>query len=54
MWRLRRDVEGGEFMRREPWLADPDVSLYHGDCLEVLREMPDASVHMCATSPPFY
>ena len=23
-----------------PWLTDPDVTLYHGDCLEVLRELP--------------
>ena len=37
-----------------PYLADPDVVLYHGDCLEVLRTLPDRSVHMCATSPPFY
>lgn len=37
-----------------PWLADPDVTLWHGDCLDVLRELPSASVHMCATSPPFY
>jgi DNA modification methylase len=37
-----------------PWLADPDVTLYHGDNLDVLRTLPDKSVHMCATSPPFY
>lgn len=37
-----------------PWLADPDVTLYHGDALDVLRKLPDESVHMCATSPPFY
>jgi DNA modification methylase len=36
------------------YLEDPDVTLYHGDCLEVLRTLPDRSVHMCATSPPFY
>jgi len=35
-------------------LADPDVALYHGDALEVLRTLPDASVHCCVTSPPFY
>jgi DNA modification methylase len=37
-----------------PWLDDGDVRLYHGDNLDVLRQMPDRSVHMCATSPPFY
>jgi DNA modification methylase len=36
------------------WLDDGDVRLYHGDNLDVLRAMPDRSVHMCATSPPFY
>ena len=36
------------------YLQDPDVTLYHGDALEVLRTLPDRSVHMCATSPPFY
>ena len=37
-----------------PYLSDPDITLYNGDALEVLRELPDKSVHMCATSPPFY
>ena len=37
-----------------PYLQDPDATLYHGDCLEVLRELPSSSVQMCATSPPFY
>jgi DNA modification methylase len=37
-----------------PWLQDPDITLYHGDNLDVLRTLPDKSVHMCATSPPFY
>jgi hypothetical protein len=38
----------------QPYLADVDVRLYHGDCLEVLHSLPDRSVHMCATSPPFW
>ena len=38
----------------DPLAADPDVTLYHGDCLDVLRQLPTGSVHMCATSPPFY
>ena len=36
------------------YLEDPDVTLYCGDALEVLRALPDCSVHMCCTSPPFY
>lgn len=38
---------------RVPYLADPDVTLYQGDALEVLRELPDESVDCCATSPPY-
>lgn len=28
------------------------ISVYHGDCLEIMRTMPDASVHACVTDPP--
>lgn len=41
-------------MRREPFLRDADVTIYVGDSLEVLRDLPSESVHMCVTSPPFY
>jgi DNA modification methylase len=37
-----------------PYLDDGDVRLYHGDALDVLRSLPDRSVDMVATSPPFY
>jgi len=30
------------------------LDLRLGDCLEVLRGMPDNSVHCCVTSPPYY
>lgn len=36
------------------FLSDPDVTLWHGDALETLRELPSESVHCIATSPPFY
>lgn len=38
----------------QPYLTDPDVTLYHGDALETLRQLPDGCVDMVATSPPFY
>lgn len=38
----------------EPFLQDADVTLYCGDVLDVLRKLPDESVHMACTSPPFY
>jgi len=36
------------------YLNDPDFTLYNGDAREALRELPDESVHMCVTSPPFF
>jgi DNA modification methylase len=36
------------------YLADPDFILYVGDALEVLRGLPDESVHCCVTSPPYW
>ncbi len=36
------------------YLSDPDVTLYHGDALDVLKTLPDESVDCCITSPPFY
>jgi DNA modification methylase len=47
------DVEEVAF-RMTVFLADPDVTLHHGDALELLRTMPAESVHCCVTSPPFY
>ena len=31
-----------------------NATLHLGDCLEILRTMPDASVHTCVTSPPYF
>ena len=30
------------------------VRLLQGDCRQVLRTLPDASVHCCVTSPPYF
>ena len=37
-----------------PWLDDGDVRLYHGDVLEVLRQLKPGSVQTCVTSPPYW
>ena len=38
----------------EPYFTDESVTLWHGDALAVLRELPDASVDCCVTSPPYF
>lgn len=30
------------------------VTIHHGDCREVLRELPDESIDCCISSPPYY
>ena len=37
----------------KPTWESGDVQLYLGDCLEVMRELPDNSVQCCVTSPPY-
>lgn len=32
---------------------DDAVTVHHGDCIEVLRTLPDASVHSVVTDPPY-
>ena len=36
------------------WLDDGDVTLFHGEALEVLRSMPDSVVQTVVTSPPYW
>jgi site-specific DNA-methyltransferase (adenine-specific) len=36
-----------------PYYADDLVTLHHGDCLDVLRALPDASVDAVVTDPPY-
>lgn len=39
---------------RVPSYADDQITLHHGDALQVLRTIPDASVDCCVTSPPYF
>lgn len=36
-----------------PWLVTDEVTIWHGDCLDVLRTIPDASVDAVVTDPPY-
>jgi DNA modification methylase len=37
-----------------PYFTDDQTTLWHGDSLAVLRQLPDASVDCCVTSPPYF
>ncbi|MFP5270226.1 DNA-methyltransferase [Coleofasciculus sp.] len=36
------------------YLKSPQVTLYHGDCLDTLRLLPDDSVNLILTDPPYH
>ena len=36
------------------YYSDDAATLYHGQALDVLRSLPDASVNCCVTSPPYF
>jgi site-specific DNA-methyltransferase (adenine-specific) len=35
------------------WFEGEGVTVYHGDCVEVMRELADGSVHAVVTDPPY-
>ena len=37
----------------KPYFQDDAVTIYHGDCMDVLLDMPDNAVDACVTSPPY-
>ena len=37
----------------EVYYQDDAVTIYHGDCRDVLRELPDASIDSVVTDPPY-
>ena len=43
-------MRGGELMK---WPEDFVNQIIHGDCLDVMREMPDKSVDFVLTDPPY-
>lgn len=39
--------------RTDPWFQVAGVTLYHGDCIEVMARMPANSVDVVVTDPPY-
>lgn len=37
----------------DPYYSDDEVTVYHGDCLDVLAQLPDASISAVITDPPY-
>ena len=38
----------------KPYFEADGITLYHGDCLDVLRAIPDESVDAVVTDPPYF
>lgn len=38
----------------KPYYQDEYATIYHGDCREILRALPDESVNCVVTSPPYF
>lgn len=38
---------------RDQYSAENDLTLFHGDCLHLLRSIPDGSAQLVFTSPPY-
>jgi DNA modification methylase len=38
----------------KPYFESNGTRIFHGDCREVLRNLPDESVNCCVTSPPYW
>jgi DNA modification methylase len=37
----------------KPYYEEPNIKIYNGDCLEVMKELPDKSIDLVLTSPPY-
>ena len=42
-----------QIRRKELVFIELDI-IHTGDCLKILKTLPDDSVHCCVTSPPYY
>ena len=47
-------VENHTEVRIAPSYEHAGITIYNGDALEILRQLPDATVNCCITSPPYW
>jgi site-specific DNA-methyltransferase (cytosine-N4-specific) len=47
-------VENHTEFRIAPSYDHAGITIYNGDALEILRQLPDATVNCCITSPPYW
>jgi DNA modification methylase len=47
-------VENHTEVRIAPSYDHAGITIYNGDALEILRQLPDATVNCCITSPPYW
>jgi len=47
-------VENHAEVRIAPSYDHAGITIYNGDALEILRQLPDATVNCCITSPPYW
>lgn len=38
----------------EPYYEEPNITIYCRDCLEIMKEMPDKSIDLVLTDPPYF
>ncbi len=38
----------------DPYYQNDLVTIYHGSCIDVLKQLPDEHVNCCVTSPPYW
>lgn len=37
----------------QPYYADNQVTIYHGDCIEIMKQLPERSTDVVLTDPPY-
>ena len=37
----------------KPYYSEPNITIYNGDCLEIMKQLPDKSVDLIVTDPPY-